>query len=57
MTAIARLQSLLENQAQRLVERINHGNRCGVMIEALLAPIALYEHHVQIPALHGTLAL
>ena len=52
----ARLEPLLVDEAQRLVQRVVHRDRRGVMVDALLAPVLLDHRQVEVPALHLRLA-
>src|SRR5439155_5329726 len=51
MTTPASCQSFFVNQPQCFAQRIVHGNRRGVMICAIAAPIILNQSDVEIPAL------
>ena len=49
MALPARLQSFLDHDAQSFVQRVIHGDRRGVMINALHAPVLGNQSDVQIP--------
>src|SRR5207245_9782216 len=52
----ARLESFLEDDAQRFAQRKNDGDRRSVVIGAVLAPEIHRGGQIEIPALHRSLA-
>ena len=49
MAPEARLQPLLDHDAQRLVQGVVHRDRRGVMVDALGAPVLLDQREVEVP--------
>src|SRR5215831_1102109 len=49
-------KSFLKHQTQGLAQSVNHRNWCGMVVKALLAPVALDHAHVEVPALYLRLA-
>ena len=48
----ARFEPFLVHDAQRLVQRVDHRDRRGVVVDAVGAPVLLEQAHVEVPALH-----
>src|SRR6266568_1391916 len=52
----ARLQAFLQHEPQAFTQSIDHGDRRGVVVSVLLAPVLLHGRHVEVPALALRLA-
>ena len=56
VAGVAGLEAFLDHQGEGFLEGVVHGDRGGVVVEAVGAPVALDHGHVEIPALDGGLA-